>query len=71
MTTQSLIRASVTLFMVALAALLAWALWQHYMYSPWTRDGRVRARVVQVAPDVSGLVTEVAVADNQLSLIHI
>ena len=65
MTTQSLIRASVTLFMVALAALLAWALWQHYMYSPWTRDGRVRARVVQVAPDVSGLVTEVAVADNQ------
>jgi len=65
MKTQSLIRASVTLFMVALAALLAWALWQHYMYSPWTRDGRVRARVVQVAPDVSGLVTEVAVADNQ------
>ena len=42
MTTQSLIRASVTLFMVALAALLAWALWQHYMYSPWTRDGRVQ-----------------------------
>jgi multidrug resistance efflux pump len=35
------------------------------MYSPWTRDGRVRARVVQVAPDVSGLVTEVPVADNQ------
>ena len=32
MKTQSLIRASVTLFMVALAALLAWALWQHYMY---------------------------------------
>jgi multidrug resistance efflux pump len=32
---------------------------------PWTRDGRVRADVVQVAPDVSGLVTDVLVHDNQ------
>ena len=32
---------------------------------PWTRDGRVRADVVGVAPDVSGLVTEVLVHDNQ------
>jgi len=36
------------------------------MEAPWTRDGRVRADVVQVAPDVSGLVTEVLVADNQV-----
>ena len=35
------------------------------MYSPWTRDGRVRAEVVRVAPDVSGLVTAVRVNDNQ------
>ena len=36
------------------------------MEAPWTRDGRVRADVVAVAPDVSGLVTEVLVEDNQV-----
>jgi RND family efflux transporter MFP subunit len=35
------------------------------MEAPWTRDGHVRADVVQVAPDVSGFVTEVLVQDNQ------
>jgi multidrug resistance efflux pump len=35
------------------------------MYSPWTRDGRVRADVIQVAPDVGGLITNVDVVDNQ------
>lgn len=49
-----------------LAALgVANALWVYYMESPWTRDGRVRADVVQVAPDVSGFVAEVLVRDNQ------
>ncbi len=48
------------------AAVVVWAqLWQYYMDAPWTRDGRVRADVVSVAPDVSGLVTEVLVHDNQ------
>lgn len=61
----SLTRVVLTLLVVALAALLARALWKHYMYSPWTRDGRVRAEVVQVAPDVSGLVADVEVHDNQ------
>ena len=37
----------------------------HYEIEPWTRDGRVKAYVVQVAPDVSGLVTDVPVHDNQ------
>lgn len=36
-----------------------------YELQPWTRDGRVRANVVQIAPDVSGLVTAVPVQDNQ------
>ena len=35
------------------------------MEEPWTRDGRVCAEVVAVAPDVSGLVDEVLVHDNQ------
>ncbi|MCJ2051280.1 HlyD family secretion protein [Methylobacterium sp. J-070] len=59
-------RLLVTLGMVAAALIVGLALWDYYMDAPWTRDGRVRADVVAVAPDVSGLVTEVLVADNQL-----
>ncbi|MDF3885719.1 efflux RND transporter periplasmic adaptor subunit [Cupriavidus basilensis] len=40
-------------------------LWDYYTIAPWTRDGHVRADVVQVAPDVSGLVTRILVKDNQ------
>ena len=50
---------------VLLAVLLAWALWWHYMRSPWTRDGRVRAEVVDVAAQISGQVVTVNVVDNQ------
>ena len=35
------------------------------MLQPWTRDGRVRADVVTVAADVSGLVSKVFVHDNE------
>jgi multidrug resistance efflux pump len=41
------------------------ALWTHYQVDPWTRDGRVRADVVKVASDVSGLVTRVDAANDQ------
>ncbi|MBB3261693.1 multidrug resistance efflux pump [Paraburkholderia bannensis] len=48
-----------------MAIALVRMLWLDYMFSPWTRDGRVRAEVVQVSTDVSGLVSEVHVKDNQ------
>jgi multidrug resistance efflux pump len=57
---------ALTLAMVFVAAFVLWRLWAYYMLEPWTRDGRVRADVVQVAPDVSGLITEVRVHDNQV-----
>ena len=60
-----LARALVTLGVVAAAAWAGLRLWDHYELEPWTRDGRVRANVVQIAPDVSGLVTAVPVQDNQ------
>lgn len=59
-------RLLVTLGMVAAALIVGLGLWDYYMDAPWTRDGRVRADVVAVAPDVSGLVTEVLVEDNQV-----
>ncbi|WP_044563039.1 HlyD family secretion protein [Azospirillum sp. B4] len=52
--------------MVALAILLIGALWQRYMLAPWTRDGRVRAEVVDVAPEVPGTIVDIPVHDNQL-----
>ena len=59
------LRIGVTLAVVLLAVVAGRRLWAHYETEPWTRDGRVRADIVQVAPDVSGLVTEVLVRDNQ------
>ena len=59
------LRLAVTLATVAAALVVGLSLWDYYMDAPWTRDGRVRADVVEVAPDVSGLVTEVLVEDNQ------
>jgi multidrug resistance efflux pump len=58
-------RIIVTLAALAAAAAVGWHLWQHYEVEPWTRDGRIRANVVQVAPDVTGQVTAVFVHDNQ------
>lgn len=59
------LRLAVTLGAVAAALVVGLSLWDYYMDAPWTRDGRVRADVVEIAPDVSGLVTEVLVEDNQ------
>jgi multidrug resistance efflux pump len=61
----ALARFLVTMAALAAAGVLAWRLWQHYEVEPWTRDGRVKADVVQVAPDVTGQVTKVLVHDNQ------
>jgi multidrug resistance efflux pump len=58
-------RFAVTAITVGIAAIIGWQLWIYYLEAPWTRDGRVRADVVQVAADVSGLVSEVLVHDNQ------
>lgn len=54
-----------TLSAVTVATFLAFILWKHYAQTPWTRDGRVRADVVQIAPDISGAIMHVAVRDNQ------
>jgi multidrug resistance efflux pump len=63
--TSKLLRIAITLALVIAAIVLGRMLWGRYMDSPWTRDGRVRADVVNIAPDVAGLVTEVMARDNQ------
>ncbi len=60
-----LLRWVATVVIVGLALCVSVALWKRYEGDPWTRDGHVRADIVRVTPDVGGLVTSVAVQDNQ------
>ena len=59
------VRVAVTLCLVAVAIFAGFHLWQYYMLTPWTRDARIRADVVVIAPDVSGWVRELKAFDNQ------
>jgi RND family efflux transporter MFP subunit len=54
-----------TLVIALVAVLVCIVAWGHYVMAPWTRDGRIRAQVASVAPQVSGQITEVKIADNQ------
>ncbi|HAI04197.1 MULTISPECIES: efflux RND transporter periplasmic adaptor subunit [Pantoea] len=54
-----------TLIVFALALLAAGWMWNYYMQSPWTRDGKVRAELVDITPQVSGRITQLQVKDNQ------
>ncbi len=56
---------AITATAVLIAALIGWQLWYHYENDPWTRDGRVNANIILVAPDVTGQVVRMHVQDNQ------
>ena len=60
-----LTRLMVTAALVIAGVLAARWLWIDYELAPWTRDGRIRADVVSVSPDVAGFVVDVDVTDNQ------
>ncbi|QYD67628.1 HlyD family secretion protein [Paraburkholderia edwinii] len=65
MTIRNILGFIATAAIFVVAVLIGRALWVHYMDEPWTRDGRVRAEVINIAPDVSGAVVELPVRDNQ------
>ncbi|AVJ17589.1 efflux transporter periplasmic adaptor subunit [Serratia sp. MYb239] len=54
-----------TVIVCAIAICAGWWLWNYYMQSPWTRDGKVRAELVNITPEVSGRLTKITVHDNQ------
>lgn len=54
-----------TLLVLAIAIAAGLWLWNTYMQSPWTRDGKVRAEQVSITPQVSGSITSLSVKDNQ------
>lgn len=62
---RSVIRVMVTVIIAVAAIFLAINLWETYMIAPWTRDGRVRVYVVDIAPEVQGTVVQLPVVDNQ------
>src|SRR5438093_13767601 len=62
---QAVVRVLLTLILLVAAVFLSYDLARYYLYSPWTRDARIRANVVTVAPDISGWVDDIRVRDNQ------
>ncbi|GBR71161.1 efflux RND transporter periplasmic adaptor subunit [Gluconobacter kanchanaburiensis] len=60
-----LIRFTITLCILVVAALVVVILWDYYTASPWTRNGQVRVQVANIAPRVSGQILDVRVKDNQ------
>jgi len=63
---QASLRVGATLGVLAVGVALGFSLWRYYTEAPWTRDGRIRAEAVTVAPEVSGRITDLKVSDNQL-----
>jgi len=59
------VRVLLTLVLLISVGFVGYDMAVYYLYSPWTRDGRVRADVVTVAADVSGYVTDLRVHSNQ------
>jgi RND family efflux transporter MFP subunit len=62
---QAVIRVLLTLILLVAAGLLSYDMGRYYLYSPWTRDARIRANVVTVAPDVAGYVDDIHVKNDQ------
>ena len=54
---------TVTIVLIA-AAVFALKYWD-YVTNPWTRNGQVRAQVIQITPRVSGPLVKLPVEDNQ------
>jgi multidrug resistance efflux pump len=64
-TTKKIALGTINLALLAAVAWYGWLAFEEYLTNPWTRDGQVRGQVIQVAPRVSGMVTRIAVIDNQ------
>jgi multidrug resistance efflux pump len=62
---RRIIAVLITLASVAIAAAVGRSMWRAYVEAPWTRDATVRAYIVTMAPEVSGRIVELEVADNQ------
>lgn len=62
---QPFLKYTLTGVLVLLAAGLLFYNYRDHVVNPWTRDGQVRADVIQITPRVSGPIVNLAVKDNQ------
>jgi RND family efflux transporter MFP subunit len=62
---KKLVLGIINLALIGAVAWYAYQAFDEYINNPWTRDGQVRGHVIQVSPRVSGMVTHIAVIDNQ------
>jgi len=62
---QKIIKILLSLTIISLALFFGYNKYREYIENPWTRDGQVRTQVIQVTPRVSGMITNIAVQDNQ------
>jgi multidrug resistance efflux pump len=62
---NTLVRVLLTLVVVALAALLVTIKFRNYIDNPWTRNGQVRAQVIQLTARVTGPIISLPIVDNQ------
>ena len=54
-----------TAAVVLIAAALMFYKYCDYVFNPWTRDGQVRAQVIQITPRVSAPIVKLPIVDNQ------
>jgi multidrug resistance efflux pump len=64
-TMQRYLKISVTTAVVLAAVVLVAFKYWAYFANPWTRDGKVRANVIEVAARVSGPIVNLPIKDNQ------
>ncbi|MDR9831200.1 HlyD family secretion protein [Vibrio sp. FNV 38] len=57
-------RSIVTIVLALIATHIVYNQYQTYTSNPWTRDGQVRAYVIEITPRVTGQVTNIAIDDN-------
>ena len=62
---KTFVKYLLTGIVVAIAVAAVLLKYWDYVINPWTRDGQVRAEVIQIAPRVSGPIVSLPIVDNQ------
>lgn len=62
---QLLLKIALSFILFSSAIYFGYNKFEEYINNPWTRDGQVRAQVIQVSPRVSGTITNIHIIDNQ------
>lgn len=61
---KTVLRVGATLVLLVVGGAAGFDLWRSYTEAPWTRDGRIRAETVSVAPEISGRIIDLKAVDN-------